>query len=107
MARTSAGCGIPGCDGAHINEGLCHFGDGKHRSKGFCSFHYFRSVRGLPLEGPPVKANPARVLTPKEVREIRRLRAEGKTLRVIAPRYGVSMCAVSKACRGDTWADID
>lgn len=101
-------CAIDGCDGEHVTAGQCHFGDGLHRSKGLCSFHYFRNLRGIPLEAPVEKPNPTRKLTADDVRQIRRLRSEkGQTLRVIAARYGVSMCAVSKACRGDTWAHVD
>lgn len=101
-------CTVQSCDGAHIAEGLCHFGDGEHRSKGLCSFHYFRSIRDIPLDKPVVKANPAKKLTPDDVRQIRHMRDhDGEPLRVIAARYGVSMCAISKACRGDTWAHVD
>lgn len=99
---------MDGCGGEHIAEDMCHFGDGPHRSKGLCGFHYFRNLRGIPLEAPVEKPNPARKLTADEVRQMRRLRNEkGQTLRIIAARYGVSMCTVSKACRGDTWAHVD
>ncbi|MFV8173806.1 hypothetical protein [Mycolicibacterium peregrinum] len=87
-------CKVQGCDGVH-------------RAKGFCKFHYFRDLRGIPLDKPVVKPNPAKKLTEADVRQIRHMRGEGNPLRVIAARYGVSMCAVSKACRGDTWADVD
>ena len=97
-----------GCDGEHIAAGQCHFGDGPHRSKGLCSFHYFRSLRGIPLDAPVEKPNPARKLTADDVRQMRRLRnKKGQTLRVIAARYGVSECAVSAACTGRTWAHVD
>ena len=82
--------------------------DREYRAKGFCGFHYFRDLRGIPLGKPVVKPNPSRKLTADDVRQIRHMREhDGQTLRVIAERYGVSMCAVSKACRGDTWADVD
>lgn len=105
MARTSAGCTIDGCDSAHITEGMCHFGDGPHRSKGLCSCHYFRQLRGTPLE--PVRGKGFAKLTAADVRQIRRMRNGGEPLRVIAARYGVSLCAISKACTRETWADVD
>ena len=94
-----------GCDGEHIAAGRCHFGDGPHRAKGLCSRHYFRQLRGTPTE--PVRGKGFAKVTADDVRQMRRMRSEGEPLRVVAARYGVSMCAVSKACRGDTWADVD
>ncbi|MFV8049721.1 hypothetical protein [Mycobacterium sp. 48b] len=100
-------CTVDDCDGEHIARNECHFGDGEHRSKGLCSFHYFRELRGIPLDQPVVKPNPARKLTADDVRQIRHLRHEGEKLRVIADKFGVSQCAVSAACKRRTWADVD
>ncbi len=94
-----------GCDGEHITAGECHFGDGPHRSKGLCSRHYFRHLRGTPFE--PVRGKGFAKVTADDVRQMRRMRSEGQTLRVIAERFGVSMCAVSAACTRRTWADVD
>ncbi|MEW2478735.1 hypothetical protein AB0876_04015 [Mycobacterium sp. NPDC049093] len=89
------GCSVQGCGG-------------EHRAKGFCEFHYFRDLRGIPLDKPVVKPNPARKLTPDDVRQIRHERLyEGQPLRVIAARYGVSECAISSICKRRTWAHID
>lgn len=99
-------CNVDGCDGEHIARRECHFGDGAHRAKGFCSRHYFRQLRGIPLELERRKGFAK--LTVDDVRLMRHMRNDdGEPLRVIAARFGVSMCAVSKACRGDSWADVD
>lgn len=98
-------CAVEGCDSKHISEDRCHHCDEPHRSKGLCERHYFRHLRGTPVE--PVRAKIQAKLTPDDVRQIRHLRREGNTLRVIAAKYGVSMCAVSAACKGRTWADVD
>lgn len=56
-------------------------------------------------ERPPV--NYGRVLTPDEVREIRRRRAAGTKLRVLAADFGLSVNGISLVCRHRTYADVD
>lgn len=103
MAR-SAGCGIPNCDGAHINEGLCHFGDGKHKAKGLCKRHYARAHRIYSQRRLPA----FHVLTPDAVREIRRMYATGDySQKDLAQRFGVSGKSVCHIVRRKTWANVD
>jgi hypothetical protein len=45
-------------------------------------------------------------LKPDQVREIRRLRAEGLTHKAVAARIGVSRWAVREVLRGKTWAHL-
>jgi hypothetical protein len=51
--------------------------------------------------------NHRKKLTPDSVREIRRLRAEGRTLQSLANAYGVSTTAISFVCKRRNWAYID
>jgi hypothetical protein len=46
-------------------------------------------------------------VTEEEVREIRELRAAGTLLKDIAPRYGITLSAVSKIARRSTWAHVE
>lgn len=50
--------------------------------------------------------NPRAKLTPDKVRELRRLRAEGWTLKALGERYGVTDIAVRYAALGKTWSHI-
>lgn len=49
--------------------------------------------------------HPNAKLTAAQVREIRRLRAEGASHAWLGERFGVSRTAVSNLLRGYTWAD--
>jgi hypothetical protein len=51
--------------------------------------------------------NHRKKLNPDSVREIRRLRAEGKTLQSLANAYGVSTTAITLVCNRRNWAYID
>jgi hypothetical protein len=46
-------------------------------------------------------------LTADQVREIRRLRAEGLTLKIIADMFGVHLSQISNVVRGKQWAHLD
>lgn len=104
-----AECSVQPCDGSHIAAGECHFGDGPHRSRGLCSFHYFRQLRGVtPLEGPPRKAKHNAKLSTEIVRDIRHMHAhDGLSYAKIAKRYGVSESIIAKAVQRTTWRDVD
>jgi DNA invertase Pin-like site-specific DNA recombinase len=45
-------------------------------------------------------------LTADQVREIRRLRAEGLTLKIIADMFGVHLSQISNVVRGKQWAHL-
>lgn len=45
-------------------------------------------------------------LSVESVAKIRQRRAEGATLKVIAKEFDVHFSAVSKICRGESWADL-
>lgn len=47
-----------------------------------------------------------RVLTDDAVREIRRRQSAGVMLKVLAAEYGVSVAAISKVCRRETYFDV-
>lgn len=103
MAR-SARCGIPNCDGAHINEGLCHFGDGPHKAKGLCKSCYQRAHRVYSQRRLPA----FHVLTPEAVREIRRMYATGNfSQKELAQRFGVSGKSVCHIVHRKTWANVE
>lgn len=66
----------------------------------FCSRH----CKSL---GRPSRATPGSHLTPEEVRDIRRLSAEGLGYRKIAPKFDVSPGTVALIIQGKTWRHID
>lgn len=104
MARTSAGCGIPGCDGAHINEGLCHFGDGPHKAKGLCKSHYGKAHRVYSQRRLPA----FHVLNPDDVRMIRNLYETGSySQSELGRKFGVSGKAVCQIVNRKTWASVE
>lgn len=58
---------------------------------------------------PPAMAgesNPNAKLTEKEVREIRRLRKQGITLKEVAAKFGVTFGLVSAIARGRAWKHV-
>lgn len=63
-----------------------------------------RNGRGLRPRG---EASHLAKLTLVQVREIRECRAAGETYEAMAKRYGVGPQAVSKICRGLTWAEVE
>lgn len=101
-----AGCVIAECDGGHISEGLCHFGDGPLRAKGLCNTHYLRHHRGVELEGPRDPAPGAKV-TEADVRDIRKLHADGESPWRIGYRYGINPQAVNAIVSRRSWAWVD
>lgn len=53
------------------------------------------------------ESNPRARLTEAEVLQVRRLRAEGLSMRRIALRVGCSLTNVSVICRGKTWSRLE
>jgi hypothetical protein len=51
-------------------------------------------------------AHPRSTLTEAKVREIRRLRAEGATLKALGARFGVHFTAIRSVCVGRTWRHV-
>lgn len=51
--RRGAGCSVPGCDGGHVADGMCHYGDGPHSAKGLCDVHYQRVRRAQDQQSLP------------------------------------------------------
>ena len=100
---------MQGCDGAHIAEGLCHFGDGRHHSKGLCMLHRGRQRRGAPLDEPRHggAGRPYAKLTADDVRRIRKLREQGMTYRRLSEMYGVSLVNVCHVVRRTTWQNVE
>jgi hypothetical protein len=45
-------------------------------------------------------------LTPEQVRKIRTLRLQGKSLKYIGDKFGVTFQAISKIVRGDRWRHL-
>lgn len=104
MARRSAGCAIADCDGAHIAEGNCHYGDGPHKAKGFCKAHYEESRRVYSKRTLPK----SHTVVPDEVREIRALYDTGDyTQAELGRKFGVSGKAVSEIVNRKTWPSIE
>ena len=65
--------------------------------------HWARKAAGrMPTSG---ERNGNRKLDWERVREIRRLRAEGGSLSVIAGQFGVTVPLVSQICRGNIWVE--
>lgn len=104
MGRKSAGCEVAGCDGAHLQKRMCHYGDGPHKAKGLCKrcyglSHNPRSTRTLPA---------FHVLMPDDVRQIRHLHATGDYSQVeLARKFGVSGKAVCHIVNRKTWASVE
>lgn len=85
---------------------------GKPRiAKGLCDKHYQRLRQGLPLDGEhlqPVGENsPNAKLTADDVRDIRRLRNHGYTLRWIGHKYKISNVSVYNLLSGKTYRDVE
>lgn len=53
------------------------------------------------------ESNALSKLTAEQVREIRRRKAAGESLRAIAENFGVTPSAAGRAASGDTWAKLD
>lgn len=104
MGRKSGGCTIDGCDGGHIAEGMCHYGDAPHKAKGLCKSHY-RQANHVPSQ----RRMPAfHVLTPDAVRQIRNLYATGDYLQTeLGRKFGVTGKAVSEIVNRKTWANLE
>jgi hypothetical protein len=101
MGRQLGTCDVPGCGRDRIAKGLCHK-------------HYWRQRNGLPLEGdlsptaqPVGEDSHNAKLTADAVRELRRLHAEGATLRALADKFGVSNVSVYNAVARITWKHVD
>ncbi|CDP82291.1 hypothetical protein BN975_00341 [Mycolicibacterium farcinogenes] len=95
-------CSADGCDGHHIVESRCHYCDQPPKARGLCVSHYNKahyicSQRTLPTY---------HVLTPEDVRAIRRLSASGVTQYELAARFGVTQASVSKVVRRKTWRNV-
>lgn len=52
-------------------------------------------------------ANPAAVMTPEDVRELRREHASGMSFRRLAFRYGISTRNVKRICDRESWAWVE
>lgn len=80
-----------------------------YRAKGLCLVHYCRARRGNDLPAGDrsrgERHGNAR-LTAEDVRDMRRLRVHGFTLRWLADRYGVSNVSVYNAVNRITWKHI-
>lgn len=97
-------CTIEGCDGAHLAEGLCHYGDGPHKAKGLCKSHYRRANRVYSQRRLPA----FHVLTPESVREIRHMYATGNySQRELAKQFGVSGKSVCHIVHRKTWQNVE
>lgn len=104
MVRRSAGCQVAGCDGGHIAEGMCHYGDAPHKAKGLCKGCYGKANRVYSER----KLPHFHALMPDDVREIRHLHATGDYSQVeLARKFGVSGKAVSLIVRRKTWTDLE
>lgn len=80
--------------------------DRPHRTHRLCQLHYHRFWRGRPIEPAPKNVgerHPRAKLTAEQVRAIRRLRAEGWTLRRLAAEFGVSDHSVHAIVDRRTW----
>ena len=95
-ARTTLNCSVDGCDRAHV-------------ARGYCKLHWRRwkktgDVGGVePLD--PAEASrkgrpTARVATPDQFQEVRRLCAGGMSQHKVAERMGISQSIVSRIVRG-------
>ena len=97
-------CKVQGCDGAHMAEHMCHFGDGPHKAKGFCKGHYGKSRRIYSQRTLPK----SHTLTPDEVRKIRRLYGTGDYRQSeLGRKFGVTGKAVSELVNRKTWANVN
>lgn len=97
-------CSVQGCDGAHIAEHLCHYGDGPHKAKGLCKSCYGRAHRVYSQRRLPA----FHVLTPEAVREIRHMYSTGDySQRELAKRFGVSGKSVCQIVHRKTWANVE
>lgn len=47
-----------------------------------------------------------RTLTPKQVVKLREERAAGIPLRTLEKKWGITLTAISRICRGDTYMEI-
>lgn len=104
MVRRSSGCEVAECDGAHVAEGLCHYGDAPHKAKGYCKGHHAKSRRVYSKRTLPT----SHTLTPDDVREIRHL-YETRDYRQaeLGRKFGVSGKAVSEIVNRKTWANVE
>jgi hypothetical protein len=84
-------CDTPSC----VNP--AHLFIGTHRDN---AQDKVRKRRCRPVRG---ERNGHAVLTASDVASIRALREQGVFLRVIAPRFGVSISCINHVMRGDTW----
>ncbi|WPH57654.1 hypothetical protein [Mycobacterium phage WXIN] len=90
------------CDGAHIAEKLCHYGDAPHKAKGLCKGHYGQAHRIYSERTLPK----FHALMPDDVREIRRLYETGSYSQIaLARKFGVSGKAVCHIVHRKTWRD--
>ncbi|OBK00046.1 hypothetical protein A5741_25190 [Mycolicibacterium conceptionense] len=104
MVRKSSGCEVADCDGAHINEGLCHYADGPHKAKGLCKRCYNKAHRIYSQRRMPA----FHVLTPDAVREIRHLYATGNYSQTeLARKFAVSGKSVCHVVNRKTWQNVE
>lgn len=104
MVRKSSGCEVADCDGAHIAEGVCHYGDGPHKAKGLCKSHYGQSRRVYSERTLPA----SHTVVPDDVREIRALYETGDYSQAeLGRKFGVSGKAVSEIVNRKTWPDVE
>ena len=104
MVRKSSGCEVADCDGAHIAEGMCHYGDGPHKAKGLCKGHYGQSRRVYSERTLPA----SHTVMPDDVREIRALYETGDYDQAeLGRKFGVSPKAVSEIVNRKTWPDVE
>lgn len=104
MGRRSGGCTVDGCEGGHIAEGMCHYGDAPHKAKGLCKSHY-RQANHVPSQ----RRMPAfHVLTPESVRQIRHLYGTGNYSQVeLARKFGVSGKSVCHIVNRKSWQNVE
>ncbi|MEX3653908.1 hypothetical protein ABFW14_30525 [Mycolicibacterium fortuitum] len=104
MARTPGGCAVDDCDGKHIAEGMCHYGDAPHKAKGLCKGCYGKANRVYSER----KLPHFHALMPDDVREIRQLYATGDfSQKELAQRFGVSGKSVCHIVHRKTWANVE
>jgi len=80
-----------------------------HRAHRLCQFHYQRLWSGRSVTTTQMNVgerHPRAKLTVEQVREIRRLRAQGWTLRRLAAEFGVSDHAVRAILDSRTWKHV-
>lgn len=95
---------MQGCDGAHMRERRCHFGDGPHKAKGLCKSHYGKANRVYSQRELPT----FHVLAPDDVREIRGLHETGQYSQIeLARKFGVSGKSVHHIVHRLTWQHVD